>query len=509
MKVVSLTLKNVLGLKEFAVDCDGAITVISGRNGSGKSSALVGLRTLIGGGNLATLRSVDAPEGEPAEGVLVLDGDDGRVIVKKTGDKLSVKKQVGDSAAFENVPAPQRYLDALFDAPAANPVQFLTCRDKDRIDLLLQALPLDHTSAEMWAYLGLNPKDFPAIPERLNAMDEIAWTKDAIFKERTGVNTSEKAKRSTADQIRQKIPAEPPAELSADAKQAELDALRAEVAEYRTSAQAKARELKTEASSIVTRREQALASELSAYDAELKSEFQATKSEIDAEIAELRAETERKIAKINGKTVAAKELWSTCYSERVAGGNEIMLATRDEAEKKIHYADAQLEAATDEIRTLTEYAEKLAADIATIREQQKDAVRIQTLREQADTQEDEADGLKALSDRLTAALKALEIYKAELVKDLPIRGLDLTGGEVRVNGVPWAQLNTAQQISIAVQVSCLRFGESKFRPIFVDGAEALDDDQFAILETELEKYEAQAFLARVETHDLSVDSRGK
>jgi len=109
---------------------------------------------------------------------------------------------------------------------------------------------------------------------------------------------------------------------------------------------------------------------------------------------------------------------------------------------------------------------------------------------------------------LTFALKALERYKAELCANLPIQGLDFTGGEVRVNGVPWDQINTAQQTKIAVQVSCLRFGDSDFRPVFVDGAEELDSENFRLLETELEEAGAQAFIAYVSRSkmDLSLFS---
>ena len=69
MKVKKVKLRNILGVREFELDADGKINVISGANGSGKSSVLAGLRTMIGGGNPATLRGGEGPGGEPGLGV--------------------------------------------------------------------------------------------------------------------------------------------------------------------------------------------------------------------------------------------------------------------------------------------------------------------------------------------------------------------------------------------------------------------------------------------------------
>jgi len=54
---------------------------------------------------------------------------------------------------------------------------------------------------------------------------------------RTRVNTNEKAKRSTAEQIRRKIPAVVPTVEDCEEKQAELDALRENHSRRKTKAQ--------------------------------------------------------------------------------------------------------------------------------------------------------------------------------------------------------------------------------------------------------------------------------
>lgn len=471
MKVTKIELKNILGLRELAVDCHGSITRIEGRNGSGKSSALAGIRTAIGGGNLATLRNIDAPEDEAPEAVIVLDGDEhGTVIVEKKNNKLRVRKQVGDSAAMEDVPAPQRFLDALFDGSASNPVKLLTAKDKELIDTLLEALPLDHDPEELWKLLNLDPKNFK-IPTGLHPLKELAHVHDAIYEARTGINRDEKAKRGAADQNRRKIPAEIPDSFDTSAKEDHLIALRQD---------------------IISRREQATAT--------AQTKKHAAQAMIDAHSARIEAELE-----------AAEERMRAEVAERLAAmraeGQVALDETRAKAAAECMAAEDELAATTSALETATEAAQVLAEEIAGIREQEKAAIGLRVLRDQADEYESEADKMKALSARYTAALKRLKEYKARLCDDLPIKGLDISGGEIRVHGVPWEQLNTAQRIRLAVTVATLRLKDKPFRPVIVDGAEALDEEQLALLESELEAAGAQAFIARVTDGDLQVGTK--
>jgi DNA repair exonuclease SbcCD ATPase subunit len=471
MKVTKIELKNILGLRELAVDCHGQITRIEGRNGSGKSSALAGIRTAIGGGNLATLRNIDAPEDEAPEAVIVLDGDEhGTVIIEKKNAKLRVRKQVADSAAMEDVPAPQRFLDALFDGSASNPVKLLTAKDKELIDTLLEALPLEHDPDELWKLLELDPKAFK-VPTGLHPLKELAHVHDAIFEARTGINRDEKAKRGAADQNRRKIPAEIPDSFDVGQKEDHLIAMRQNIISRREQATATARTKKTAAQAMID-----------AHSARIEAELNAAEERMRAEVAErltaLRAESQTALDETRAK--AAAEYMS---------------------------ADDELALTTSALETATEAAQVLAEEIAGLREQEKAAIGLRVLRDQADEYESEADELRALSRQYTDALGRLDIYKTRLCDNLPIKGLDISNGEIKVHGVPWEQLNTAQRIRLAVTVATLRLKDKPFRPVIVDGAEALDEEQLALLESELEAAGAQAFIARVTDGDLKVGSK--
>ena len=62
LKVISIQIRDILGCREMAME-PGKVTVISGSNGSGKTSAIEAFKSIIGGGNLANIAYV-AKEGE-------------------------------------------------------------------------------------------------------------------------------------------------------------------------------------------------------------------------------------------------------------------------------------------------------------------------------------------------------------------------------------------------------------------------------------------------------------
>src|SRR3989304_4533642 len=77
LRVLSVQIRNVLGLAERSLDADGRAVLISGPNASGKSSLLQAVQAGLGGGRLATLARGGAPEDEPPGGGVVLGGGGG------------------------------------------------------------------------------------------------------------------------------------------------------------------------------------------------------------------------------------------------------------------------------------------------------------------------------------------------------------------------------------------------------------------------------------------------
>lgn len=514
LEITRIEIRNVLGIKEHIVE-PGKITLLSGGNGKGKSSVLKSMHCMIGGGNLATLRNVNATDDEPSEMVMELVGGGQEYKIKKTPGKLEVKRRIGNTAAFEKIEqSPQQFLDSLFDGVLVNPLEFVRVDDKQRVKILLEALDLDYDRDAMFEALGLSHGDFPAVPDGLHPLVEIEQHRRNIFERRTSINRDEKSARSSADETRRDIPANIPEDEDAYSKQDELYALRDRISTIRTEAHNNLRNSKNKAVDFTTVMGKKLNSEAEQYASECNIEFFNSRSAIDTAIATIRAEAERRISeiraeaeqKVSERMSIVSDLKSEMDSKIKAqkDQHETLLeearATRKNLESK---ADSDFIAANDEANELQYKAEELATEIATIREQQKTAIALRALKAQADKQEAKAESLKGQSDAFTDALKCLDNYRASLVDELPIKGIDITDNKFTVDGVPWEHVNTAKQYDVAMQVACLRLTD-KFRPVFCDGIEALDPENFNTFET-LKKYDAQAMLAKVTGDSLKVE----
>ena len=473
MRIHKISGKHVLGIESFEYDCTGNITVISGGNGVGKSSIMALLQTLLGGGNLAQLRNNNTPPDEEPEGVLVLGDDYGmsRLIIAKRGSKLTVKNRVEDSEAFKTVPAPQRFLSALCDSEVMNPVNFIMARGKDQVDILLSALPVEYDHDDLWSQMGLNP-DAYVYPRVSNPIREVDGIREAIFKTRTGVNHSADTARKSAEEMRiaNKIPDKDPDVGDVNAKRLELEENRREFALRTNSAKADRDEELEEIARNVDKCRRDQLSELEQYEQTLRAEMA---EKISAKKSELKSEL------------------------------DTVLERADMLRKKVESAYEGNLSALEDLRS---DGERLAEEVARLDEQSRDAIRIQTLRQQAEQSEAKADELMERSRRMTQALKSLDAYKANMIKDLP-EGLTVADGEIRVNGVKWDQVNKATQARIAVLISLARFEGREFKPIFFDDAEKLDSEMFALVEREADEAGATAFFARVTSGELKVESR--
>ena len=114
----------------------------------------------------------------------------------------------------------------------------------------------------------------------------------------------------------------------------------------------------------------------------------------------------------------------------------------------------------------------------------------------------EVEILEEKSKNLTETLATIEQIKIELLKDLPIPGLEIVDGEILQNGITFDRLNTAEQIKIALTVAQLRMGELKL--LIVDGVERLDEDAINELKQQADSQGLQLFLAKVSNSSLNI-----
>lgn len=498
LHVASVNVSGVLGIREMAVE-PGRVTRISGRNGSMKSSLLEAVRMGLGGGNLAKLAHVNDKGKEQAapEVVIVLKGDREYRVTKKGEKTARVEARVSDSQAFEEVGKPQAWLSSLFDARACNIVQLLKAPDKDLATLILEALPLDLDRAELRTVLGDHAKHVRPVPKGLHALEELAQIREDIFTTRTGVNRDKDSAKKSAEQLRRALPAVLPSDRADEIKalREQRDALRTRIAEDRQKAAAA--------------EEQAIAAARHAHDtaeAEVKASFKQAAAKLrtdhEQQAMEIRAAAERRIAELAAIVETTIDGLRESDGAALEKADDAMTAALQEA--RIRRGEADNDRLGRE-SGLLDLERKLTA----LEAERDEAQRTQALEGQLKKFEQQHVDLTADADRLTATLDALDAFRLQLAKTLPVPGLEIAGSEVKVNGVPWAQLNKGQRVGILVKVACLRAQGMDLPLIFVDDAETLDSEHLALLEQELAAAGVQALISRVSDGDLEVVADGE
>jgi hypothetical protein len=451
LRVKEVRVSNVLGIREAAME-PGNVTVISGDNAEGKTSFMRAMQATLGRGNLASIKNID--EEDDPKVVIVLDGEQGHYRVTGTDKQTKIVKRVGDTQGFEDVQKPSTWLGDLYDGLMSNPIEFMKATDKKRIKMLLDALPIELDREKLLSLVCIDENELPDHPAGLHPLQYISMVHDHIFNERKGINRDRRNKIGSGEELRRTIPAVIPADLDSKVRALELEL--------------------TDESVVVEREKNERQAELDAFISKEKFELEKYKqSERDAlkvEIAELKTKLEERINYYSRESVNRIE---------------------DEKKKFDAETDTSVEQAIQEKRL----------ELERLKVEAKEAVKNRTLQRQAERFENDADTLREYSEELTTSLKNIEQYRRSLADNLPIEGLEVDEKTIKFEGVPWDQVNTAKQISVAVQLACLRAQEKPLPLVWIDGGEALGRKNFEILVNELNKYEVQAVIGVVKSDE--------
>jgi hypothetical protein len=395
MRVSKISIRNILGIEALEIT-PGNLTRIEGKNGTGKTSVLEAIRSLVGGGHDAQLLRKGTKKGEV---VLVIDHPEhGPLVARKsitaTGSTVSVS-----SEKLGEIGKPQTFLAGIIDALSANPVDFLLAPPKRRAAWLLEALPMTVTPAQIEEHCGITAMTEECEGHALRAIGRVF---QRLYDQRTGVNRAAKEKAITAGQLEQGLAPEA------------LDAPK-----------------------LATRKREILTEQVR-IDEALGAERDRLAQELAAEEERIRNEAERRLAELQLQMDEIKASRSECI--RIAQSSLALQRAILESRANEEVAPLVAEAATVEERL--RYAERDAANRALA----------QRMRTEARQREEE-------SDRLSTALAALDEYKLSLLQDLPIPGLAVEGEEITYQGIPFDRVNHAERVRIAVKVARLRARE--------------------------------------------------
>lgn len=473
MKVVRIDIENILGHERLTIEPD-AVTVIEGRNATGKTSALEAIRAALRGGEDPTLLRVGADKGSVK---LLL--EDKTEILRRWSRKgpevrstLDVRLPLGGK-----VSTPRKVIDSLVDELCIDPLTILSCPPAKRAEYLTDIMAVDIPEEELHAAAG-RPVTLPRILGG-SGLDRLAAYEDALFNERTGANRVAKEARATAARLRTTLP--PDGERAAD-DLPELRAVRAEIQERKAEAEKAAARDREDAEKAASRlREHAVKSIRSNEAAEIES----IREDADRRIRAIEKEREEALDRVRSR--AAEQIETRSAEERKA-----LDAATDKEREALAEIRATYDATLAEQDAVITRAEAAAEEYA----------RSEKTREIIADAEREADRQEADSEELTKALGRLAALKSSVLERLPVRGLEIHDRQVFIDGVPFDRANRARQIEVALKVAKLRAG--KLGLIVVDNAEALDHETFKSFERAAAATGLQFVVGRVTDGDFSV-----
>jgi hypothetical protein len=409
MRISKVSIRNILGIEELELTPKG-YTQISGPNGTGKTSVLEAIKAALGVGDDATLLRKGAERGEV---VLVLDnGTEIRKAVSPAGARTTVKGADGKA-----LPKPQAVIQALADMLSVNPVDFLLAKPKERVRVLLDAMPLEADIEKLQQLSGVQVQ----VPEGTHALEAIETVRKQVYDDRTGTNRAVKEKEATINQLRQAMPDAPGGVEGDEATlQEEIDAATA-------ARDDKLGKIRTKLDSIKSAAQQ---------------KIDAIRTKLQADIDALKVAAQAEVDAINSDTAENERKASAAHQAAVTAHLEATQARKH---------------ALDTIRANRDAAAKRAGTLETI-----------------SRLEEELEHLEQDAERQTKALADIDAYKSELLSSLPIKGLEVRDGEVFCDGVPLDRVNTARQVQIAVDLAKLRAGDLGIA--CVDRIESLDKD---------------------------------
>ena len=429
MQIAYIGFKNIMGVEDLAF-APGKINIIEGSNGQGKTSVLKAIQGAVGGGHDATLLRNGE---EKAEVVIVF--DDGLKLHKQIKNGKSDVK-LTDSSGKE-IKRAASFLKSAIDAIGVNPVQILTASTKERVQLLLNSIPMETPFDDIERITGLEiSRD-----DKRHPMEIITETSKKFYDDRQDNNRSQKEKTLFVSKMRGTIP-------------------------FREDA--------TGWGEILEK----LNSDKEALEYELRDNQDAGKVLLTNTLADLTAQREKEIEAARAK-----------YDKAAAEADEKNRAANDKLFEGITPKLAALAEKIGEAKTSLEASGKIEAAKTFVKEGEVEI---------AELEKDSADMSKVIG--------ALDVLKARLLKNLPVAGLEVKGGDIYLDDVAFDSVNKAKRVQFALAIAGLR--ESEIPIVCVDDLETLDAESFAIFKDEAEKTKMQFFVTRV-TDDQPLTINGE
>ena len=308
-RITQVEISNVKGIESLSFAA-GAVTVLSGSNGVGKSSVIDAISAIFDGGHDPSLLRNGTDQGE-----VKITLDDGSTIRKRVTplkSDLEVRNPEGGI-----VRRPAEYVKALAQSFAFDPIGLVAAPKKERAKWLLEAMPIEFTADEV-----TRATDRPQVKPM--TLEEVNGLRLALYTDRTNVNRDLERAVAVISDLRNTLP-----DGDAEDQSAALTEAQAELANHRAS---------------LTEGKRTLEAQRDSLRAEAKATYEARLSEIETEYSrELEAGTHQIQTAIEAATVRVTELQAKVEAQRKAAATRGAIEQRQQEQKQLGSQSLELD----------------------------------------------------------------------------------------------------------------------------------------------------------------------
>lgn len=470
--ITSISISNCYGIDQLDAAL-GSVVIVGGRNGAGKTSILASVLKMIEGGHdPGMLRrycgecNTTAPEGDHCEcGGQIIVAEKARIEIKLDNGcrfvytcNAKTYRLEGWNETQAAIKAPKAALEEMISLDRVSPGEILRIDASTKPGLrelrerLQHLIPLKFEASDVGGGATDGERESCAIAA--NAILDVARERSSRSLDLPGFDRAVSIVRETRQRLNREL----------DEKNKTVAALQGKVdgAPDDVGLQLDA------ARELLGGEKTRWKVEVEQLEGEERAAREAERRKLDAVIAEIRSKAESAIAEATAASKAREE------------------GITEQARNII--AEMQ----PDHDRKLTEYS----ADVARLETLQRAFVEATATRRTRDEFASEARRLAHKSIRYDRAVEILETLRIEKLRDFPIPGLEVGSDFVRVHGVDWEKLNTAQRMMLCIRI-CAHLSRGEQKIIFLDHAEAFDSETFAEVKDACAAAGFQLILARV------------
>jgi len=466
-RIAQIQIKNIMGIEELEFDLDGKATLVTGKNGEGKSSIIRALTSTVAGGYSAELVRMGEDSGEV---VLVMD------------DEMSVRKKFNTTKAGsttlrvdgKTLPRPQAHLNALFDSVATDPAKFLASKPASQLEQLLEATPMalseSHVTTLNSAMLASNsetPIDFALHPIRV--LDASLTT---VNGNRRNLGTQISTNEAATERLKAALPENmEPKELT------DLEGSLATLREHLTGLSAKSTE---ETDNVRLHQKRLITAEEEKVNQD-NSELIGRQNELNQQLLDINNELNNIEVNLNSSGIELKR----SIEDIDARANNKATEIRNQLATDMNNSQNEISATEMAIRNHSQYSKTLE-HIAEAEAETTDLKQQRTLSEQY--------------------IEKLNEIKSSLLTNIPIDGLEVNNGSIVCEGIPFKMLNTAKQAALAIRIAVMRLDTNPeaIRLVIIDGIECMDTNTLSALLDAAEDYKVQLIMAKTTDGPLEI-----